>query len=120
MDMSGSSDGQETPIAGQAGAPPAPLPSMYFKRVGKEERERFRCMELTEVNPGDVLITYNTGGAGWGDPFDRDVEKVRKDVKEGIVSIERARDTYGVLIDGESLEIDYKATEQLRKKGKVK
>ena len=118
--MSGSSDGQETPIAGQAGAPPAPLPSMYFKRVGKEEREHFRCMDLTEVNPGDVLITYNTGGAGWGDPLDRDVEKVRKDVKEGIVSIERARDIYGVLIDGESLEVDYKATEQLRKKGKAK
>jgi len=39
---------------------------------------------------------------------------VRRDVIYGYVSVERAREDYGVVIDPETYEIDYQATERLR------
>jgi len=39
------------------------------------------------------------GGGGYGPPGARDPQRVLEDVREGYVSIERARDEYGVLID---------------------
>ena len=78
---------------------------------------------MTEFHAGDVLITKSTGGSGWGDPLDRDIEKIREAVRDGVISIERARNVYGVVIVPKSLEdpnpenvkVDYKATVQLRK-----
>ena len=83
--------------------------------------------DMAEMYPGDVLTTKAGGGAGWGDPLNRDVEKVREDVRDELLSVQRARDVYGVVIKQESLgkdpwniEVDYKATEELRKKLKAK
>ena len=36
---------------------------------------------------------------GWGDPRERDANTVREDVVAGLVSVERARDVYGVAVD---------------------
>ncbi len=79
---------------------------------------------MTEVQAGDVLITKGIGGGGWGNPLEREVEKVRKDVRDGLISLQRAREVYGVVIvpertdDPEKIEVDPKATEQLRKEMK--
>jgi N-methylhydantoinase B len=40
------------------------------------------------------------GGGGYGPARERDPELVRQDVIEGKVSVERAREVYGVAIDG--------------------
>ena len=53
-------------------------------------------------------------GGGYGDPFERDVEKVLEDVTLGLVSVERAKKVYGVVIDPATLTVDGKATEALR------
>ena len=57
----------------------------------------------------------------------KNVEKVREDVRDELVSVQSARDVYGVVIKPETtgqdpwtIEVDYKATEELRKKLKVK
>jgi N-methylhydantoinase B len=114
--MSGNSSGQLFPQMGQNGAPPAPLPQMHLQRKGKgpKEREVFRCIDMTQVYPGDVMISHGTGGAGWGSPFDRDPRMVREDVEDMKVSIGRARDVYGVVMDPNTFEVDYEATEKLR------
>lgn len=114
--MSGNSSGQLFPQMGQNGAPPAPLPSMHLQRKGKgpDELEVFRCIDMTELHPGDVLISKGTGGAGWGSPFDRNPEMVREDVIDMKVSIGRARNVYGVAMDPETFEVDYDATAKLR------
>ena len=39
---------------------------------------------------------------------------MQKDVKAGYVSLELARDTYGVVLDAEKLEVDLSETERLR------
>ena len=36
---------------------------------------------------------------GWGDPREPDADTVGEDVVAGLVSVERARDVYGVAVD---------------------
>ncbi|MFB6170861.1 MAG: hydantoinase B/oxoprolinase family protein [Haloarculaceae archaeon] len=50
--------------------------------------------------PGDVVSVRTAGGGGYGDPADRDVEKVLTDVEMGYVSPDAAREEYGVDPDG--------------------
>jgi N-methylhydantoinase B/oxoprolinase/acetone carboxylase alpha subunit len=53
-----------------------------------------------------------------GNPLDRDVEAVREDVRNEIVSLRQAEATYGVVIKPETSEVDRMATEALRAKKK--
>jgi N-methylhydantoinase B len=41
-----------------------------------------------------------TGGGGWGDPLEREPALVLADIVEGRVSLDRARDDYGVVLAG--------------------
>jgi N-methylhydantoinase B len=54
------------------------------------------------------------GGGGCGNPLEREPEMVERDVIEGYVSLERAKEDYGVVIDPETLKVDLEATEKLR------
>ncbi|MFH1134828.1 MAG: hydantoinase B/oxoprolinase family protein [Pseudomonadota bacterium] len=56
------------------------------------------------------------GGGGCGDPFSRPAEKVAEEVKNEIISPEKARDLYGVVVDPVSLALDEAATLELRRK----
>lgn len=71
---------------------------------------------LTQMKPGDVIIIDAPGGGGYGNPFERDIESVANDVKQGYVSIESAKNDYGVVIDPQTYEVDEKETRKLRKK----
>ncbi|MGE0007575.1 MAG: hydantoinase B/oxoprolinase family protein [Parvibaculaceae bacterium] len=62
----------------------------------------------TVIAPGERLVSQGCGGGGFGDPLRRKAQAVRHDVLEGIVSPERARDVFGVILkDG---EVDEPAT----------
>jgi N-methylhydantoinase B len=66
------------------------------------------------VPKGDVLIIEMPGGGGLGDPALRAPERVRDDVRLGLVSREAAAAAYGVVI-GDDLAIDWPATEAARR-----
>ncbi len=51
------------------------------------------------LDPGDIVRTVTGNGAGYGDPRGRDRELVRADVLDGFVTLEEARDDYGVEIE---------------------
>ena len=70
---------------------------------------------LTRMKPGDRIIMDAAGGGGFGDPLDRDPEMVQEDVIQGYVSIEKAREDYGVVIDPGTMKVDSLATERLRR-----
>jgi N-methylhydantoinase B len=53
-----------------------------------------------EVEPGDTISYRTCGGGGYGPPSEREPELVLRDVLEGKVSVERARDVYGVTVEG--------------------
>lgn len=69
---------------------------------------------LTFCKPGDVIGFYSAGGGGYGDPLEREPELVRRDVLYGYVSIEKAREDYGVAIDPHTHDIDWEITKELR------
>jgi len=72
---------------------------------------------LNFANPGDTIIFFNPGGGGYGNPLERDPEVVESDVINGYVSLEKAREDYGVVIDPQTLKVDLKATQKLRGSG---
>lgn len=62
------------------------------------------------VGVEDILYIRPDGGGGYGDPIDRDPELVLDDVRLGIVSLESARSTYGVVIGDPAEGLDAEAT----------
>ncbi|KAL4894890.1 Hydantoinase/oxoprolinase-domain-containing protein [Aspergillus ambiguus] len=68
------------------------------------------------VNPGDVLEWVTWGGGGLGDPLTRPAEKVAVEVHRKLVSLEGARNYYGVVINPENFTVLSKETEVLREK----
>lgn len=65
-----------------------------------------------------MVRVVTTGGGGWGDPLQRELEWVLRDVVEGRVSPARAETDYGVAFARESTpdqpKIDEAATKQRR------
>jgi N-methylhydantoinase B len=54
------------------------------------------------------------GGGGWGEPLERDPTRVLRDVQEGYVSADKARELYGVVLGADESEVDASATRALR------
>ena len=69
---------------------------------------------LTFCSPGDTIEFQSAGGGGFGSPLERDISDVERDVNYGYVSIEKAQNDYGVVIDEASLKADGNATRRLR------
>ena len=67
-----------------------------------------------KVRPGDRIVFRTAGGGGWGDPLEREAARVRNDVARGLMSADRAREGYGVILAGDPVEVDARATEELR------
>ncbi|MBI4319763.1 MAG: hydantoinase B/oxoprolinase family protein [Chloroflexi bacterium] len=86
-------------------------------KSGREERSLFSKCHGPLV-PGDELLRQAAGGGGYGDPLEREVEAVSRDVLNGYVSVESARRDYGTVVDGQTYEVDLVATEKLRSKSK--
>ncbi len=71
-------------------------------------------VSCVRVSKGDVLVYDTAGGGGWKDPLQRGAELVQRDVHRKLVSREKAKRDYGVLLDSQTLEIDLAGTEKLR------
>jgi N-methylhydantoinase B len=69
-------------------------------------------IDVLALEPGDVLSVRTPGGGGHGDRFTRPPSHVLADVLSGLVSRERAREAYGVILDGD--RVDEPATAALR------
>lgn len=69
---------------------------------------------LTTVNTGDRMTVEWPGAGGWGDPLDRDPNRVLHDVSEGKIGVQRACDKYGVVVDETRRAVDSAATVEQR------
>ena len=74
---------------------------------------RLSSKTTLDLVPGDMISVRTCGGGGYGPPEERDPERVLRDVLEGKVSAERARDIYRVAVVDRRL--DQAATDELRR-----
>ncbi len=80
--------------------------------ITRPEAEPMKAMVAPKpMQAGDIYYLAWAAGGGYGDPLQREPERVLKDVRAGILSRERCRDTYGVVIDEN--HVDNKATMEL-------
>ena len=71
---------------------------------------------VTDIPSGTLYVQEAGGGGGYGSPFERPAQRVREEVKNGIVSIDAARRLYGVAVDPETFELLAEETTRLREK----
>jgi N-methylhydantoinase B len=67
-------------------------------------REPLEPIASVLLAAGELLGHELSGGGGYGDPLDREPALVRDDVLAQFVSLERARDVYGVVFAGSALD----------------
>ena len=89
----------------------------------KVERPDEDTLELLKVNgikvcKGTVIRSLTGGGGGFGNAVERDPAAVRQDVVDRYVSMDHAREAYGVVLT-ESLEVDEDGTRQRRAEMRV-
>lgn len=88
------SDRHRTRPWGVAGGWPAANSRVAIVKPNGKEIElpgKITC----DIHAGDRFTTITPGGGGWGDPKTRDREAVARDVRERMISAERARTVYG-------------------------
>ncbi len=94
---------------GGAGA----APDVVVEAPGRDPRHYLKVNSLN-LPRGTVVTTYTGGGGGYGQALERDAENVRRDVLDGYVSVDHARDGYGVVLT-RTLEIDAMRTDRKRR-----
>jgi N-methylhydantoinase B len=94
----------------------AALPNKIRVRRANGDVEEFPNGKVNSlpVTPGDAIIISAGGGGGFGDPLERDPEAVRWDVIRLYVSPEQARDVYGVVLDGNTKQVDAEGAKRRR------
>lgn len=97
-------------FGGGEGVPGACL---YIARDGTET-ELSSKFQSRWARAGDTLRTVGPCAGGYGDPLERDPERVLEDVLDELVSVESARARYGVVIDAGAGRVDGEATARLR------
>ena len=112
-----SCDGQHYPPQGVHGGHAGP-PAQTFKVERGGEQTKLPGVVEVSLAAGEWVRGVDAGGGGYGDPLDRDPERVRRDVLERWETADRARDVYGVVLTGsaeeETLAVDAAATAQRR------
>ena len=88
-------------------------PSRNVLNPGPHERI-LPAKTTLQVEYGDVLLHELAGAGGWGDPLERDPERVLADVRDEKITPEHARAAYGVVLDARGARILDEATAQLR------
>lgn len=104
---------EETVPFGLAGGKSAPRSGMLFHRADGST-VNFGAMAAYGPAKGDVLEVASAGGGGYGDPFERPAEDVLKDVRDELISLDRAKSEYGVVVNETTLEVDLKETARIR------
>jgi N-methylhydantoinase B len=107
-------DRQTHPAWGAHGGRPGVPGDAYLVRDGRTYRLPTKHDNL-RLMQGDRIIVRTGGGGGYGPPWERDPALVLRDVVCGLVSSQKARDEYGVILQADGTAVDVAATAALRR-----
>ena len=91
----------------------------YIHRTSGEYEQMPSKFDAVVMNPGDLWVMRTGGGGGWGNPFERDPERVVRDVAVGLITAEQARSWYGTIVKGNPPILDDEETAALRSNSDV-
>ncbi len=108
-------DGDVEPSHGSQGGGDGALNIIKIRTPGETEWRVLATKDIVDNVPaGTEYFQISGGGGGWGDPKERPAEKVLRDVRNELVSLESARRDYGVAINLHTWEVDWEETQKLR------
>jgi N-methylhydantoinase B len=93
-----------TPAWGLFGGRDAVGPDVVVN-AGREDERHLLKTNAHLLAPGSTVELQTGGGGGFGNPLERDPERVRADVRDGYVGVEAAARDYGVVLDPQTLEL---------------
>ncbi|AFQ45010.1 hydantoinase B/oxoprolinase family protein [Desulfosporosinus meridiei] len=105
-------DGMKIPPFGAASGKSGSLNYVEIKTVQGETICLASKESTRSLAHGTILTVVSSGGGGWGDPWQRDPERVWRDVLDEIITVDKAEQDYGVLIGQEG--VDWAATNDRR------
>jgi N-methylhydantoinase B len=105
-------DGTEFPALGARGGLDG-APARHYRRDRDGKLSDLPSYGLVTLEDGERIIAFTPGGGGYGPPWERESERVRRDVVEGWITRERARSVYRVALT-DDLEVDLEGTKRLR------
>lgn len=73
---------------------------------------------ILSIPPETIYRQWAGGGGGYGDPYQRPVELVWGEVRDGLLSLKKAWEDYGLVIDPKTGTADYESSEGIRSKRK--
>ncbi|WP_407311260.1 hydantoinase B/oxoprolinase family protein [Desulfosporosinus sp. SB140] len=105
-------DGMKIPPFGSSSGKPGSLNHSELTIEGEQTQLLSSKESARSLPQGTVLTVISSGGGGWGDPHQREPERVWRDVRDGYISLAKARQDYGVALTKEG--IDQEETKKLR------
>jgi N-methylhydantoinase B len=75
---------------------------------GNGER-RLKSKGLDALNAGDLVSLRLPGAGGYGNPRERDLAAVERDLRDGKLSVEAAEREYAVVVDRDTLTVERRA-----------
>jgi N-methylhydantoinase B len=109
---------KETRAFGLFGGKVGSINEMEFKFPdGRCHRPKSKEI-VSDIPQGTILRQIAGGGGGYGDPYLRPADQVVREVRNGTLSLQKAQEDYGIVIDPKTLNLDESQTERLRRKEK--
>jgi N-methylhydantoinase B len=105
-------DRHRTQPWGLYGGKPALLARAEISR-GAGPHESIASKGVFALAAGDRVTCWASGGAGYGDPLQRDAAQVREDIIDRKITPAAAREDYGVVFT-QARDVDIDATQRLR------
>jgi N-methylhydantoinase B len=102
------SDGTINPALGARGGQAA-APARQHLRSDSGEIHVLGTSEQIVIRRDHTMVSYSNGGGGFGDPRQRDAERIARDVREGWITAARAAEVYGAVINRNG-DVDIAAT----------
>ena len=89
-------------------------PSRIILNPSRTDERRMPSKFVTSLKQGDVMRVETPGAGGWGSPLEREPQLTLQDFIEEKISVQRAREVYGVVVDAPARQVDLEATRKLR------
>jgi len=107
-------DGASNPPHGVLGGTPGIGGGNYKENRTTGKRTFCSAKGHMTIKADEAWIGISSGGGGYGDPLQREPERVRDDVHGGVIDLKTASEVYGVILDPDTFAIDEAATARAR------